>query len=293
MRRGHFAHVPCAIEGVEAVEANSRHAFGRHMHDQFGIGLIVRGAQKSHSGRGMVEAGAGDIITVNPGEVHDGAPIGDHGRQWMILYIDPAVAARASADIGAARHGWREFAQPVIRDTRLALRFRKLYMAATAAGAGAGALAQESLLLALLAGTLDFPAPTVESPAVPAAVARARALIDDAPAAQVLLADLAGASGLSRFQILRAFSRATGLTPHAYQMQRRAGLARRLIRQGHGLADTAAASGFADQSHLNRVFVRLYGLTPGAYANRAEQRIIKTVPDTQSVRHPDAASPGT
>jgi AraC-like DNA-binding protein len=31
------------------------------------------------------------------------------------------------------------------------------------------------------------------------------------------------------------------------------------------LADVAAASGFADQSHMTRVFVSRYGLTPGAY----------------------------
>ena len=34
------------------------------MHDQYGIGVIMRGAQKSASGRGTVEAQAGDIITV-------------------------------------------------------------------------------------------------------------------------------------------------------------------------------------------------------------------------------------
>lgn len=49
------------------------------MHDQFGIGLVERGAQKSLSGRGMVEAEAGHVITVNPGEVHDGIPLGEGG----------------------------------------------------------------------------------------------------------------------------------------------------------------------------------------------------------------------
>jgi len=50
---------PCAMAGVDAVEAESRHAFPRHTHDQFGIGVIHRGAHRSHSGRGQVEAGAG------------------------------------------------------------------------------------------------------------------------------------------------------------------------------------------------------------------------------------------
>lgn len=66
--------------------------------------------------------------------------------------------------------------------------------------------------------------------------------------------------------MLRGFVRATGLTPHAYLMQRRIGLARRLIARGLPLAEAAAASGFADQSHMTRAFGRAYGLSPGAYA---------------------------
>jgi AraC-like DNA-binding protein len=71
---------------------------------------------------------------------------------------------------------------------------------------------------------------------------------------------------VSRFQLVRSFARNTGLTPHAYLVQRRVLLARRLIAGGTALADAAAASGFADQSHMTRVFVRKYGMAPGAFA---------------------------
>ncbi|HMS07691.1 MAG TPA: AraC family ligand binding domain-containing protein, partial [Burkholderiaceae bacterium] len=81
------------MAGVHAVAADSAHAFGRHMHDQYGLGLMLRGAQKSLSGRGVVEAEEGDLITVNPGEVHDGAPIGDGGRAWRMLYFEPEALA--------------------------------------------------------------------------------------------------------------------------------------------------------------------------------------------------------
>jgi AraC-like DNA-binding protein len=46
------------------------------------------------------------------------------------------------------------------------------------------------------------------------------------------LSDLARSCGLSRFQVLRGFARSTGLTPHAYLVQRRIQLARRLIAGG-------------------------------------------------------------
>jgi AraC-like DNA-binding protein len=65
---------------------------------------------------------------------------------------------------------------------------------------------------------------------------------------------------------MRGFARLTGLTPHAYIVQRRLDLARLAIRSGTGLADAASAAGFADQSHFHRAFTRRYGLTPGVYA---------------------------
>lgn len=92
-----FQFLPAALPGIEAMQADSRFAFGRHMHLQFGLGVIDRGAQKSISGRGTVESLPGDTITVNPGEVHDGKPLGDGGRAWRMLYLDPALVAGLAA----------------------------------------------------------------------------------------------------------------------------------------------------------------------------------------------------
>lgn len=263
MRSGQFRILRCAMPGVEAVEASTRHTFARHTHEQFGIGVIWQGAHRSHSGRGMVEAGPGDMIMVNPGEVHDGMPIGDAGRSWRMLYFDPACIARASLDLSEGRTRQCEFPNPVVSDAAVAACFQQLYLLATA-GAGSD-LQREAMLLALLARVAE-PGLVRSAGAQAGAIDRARSLIDDDPAAPVSLAELSEVAGLSRFQLLRAFSKATGLTPHAYLLQRRIHLARALIAQGKALADAAAASGFADQSHMTRMFVRQYGVSPRAYA---------------------------
>ena len=262
-------HLPrCHRAGVEAVEADTDLAFGRHTHEQFGVGLIERGAQKSASGRGMVEAGAGDLITVNPGEVHDGAPIGDGGRAWRILYLDPAIVAEGAADIGIegrmAMAG--EFIQPAVSDRRLAQLFRDLYQAMTSSVADQEILQADQALLLLLDALLQPPGHAQPRPFVPRGIATARTWIDDDPAAPLTLAALAKEAGLSRFQFLRGFARETGLTPHAYLMQRRIHRARRLIAAGARLSDAAAASGFSDQSHMTRLFVRSFGMAPGVLA---------------------------
>jgi len=51
----------------------------------------------------------------------------------------------------------------------------------------------------------------------------------------------------------------------AWLLQQRLGRARALIAAGTPLSEAALACGFADQSHLNRHFVRCFGFTPGAW----------------------------
>jgi len=65
-----------------------------------------------------------------------------------------------------------------------------------------------------------------------------------------------------------AFRSAFGLPPHAWQVQVRLARARTLIRAGIPIAAVAAATGFADQSHLTRIFKRSYGYTPGVIVTR-------------------------
>jgi len=81
----------------------------------------------------------------------------------------------------------------------------------------------------------------------------------------VSLDELAALSGISRFQLLRGFARETGITPHAYLVQRRVRLARQLLADGQTPAQAAIQAGFADQSHMTRAFVRQLGITPGRY----------------------------
>ncbi|EIZ81158.1 AraC family transcriptional regulator [Novosphingobium sp. Rr 2-17] len=246
---------------VTAVDAYSARSFARHMHDEFGVGLVTSGAQRSWSGRGPVEAVCGNLITVNPAELHDGAPIGSN-RSWSMLYFSQRIVGTLVADLDEGRSVIRELHAPVVDDPRLAGLFVAVREAAIHPQ---GEPAFEERLLTLFGRLFDV----VQRPAgLPLSrVSRVRERIADAPARPHALSELAALAGLSRYQTVRAFARLTGLTPHAYVMQRRLDMARTLIRQGSTLADAAVEAGFADQSHMHRIFVARHGFTPGAYAS--------------------------
>lgn len=116
----------------------------------------------------------------------------------------------------------------------------------------------------LLVGAMETVA-TPRETAAPDSIRRAKSRIDDDPARPLRLTDLAQEAGMSQFRFLRSFSKTTGLTPHSYLLQRRLHLARGALAKGAPPADVAFLAGFSDQSHLNRFFVRQFGVTPAAY----------------------------
>jgi AraC family transcriptional regulator len=73
---------------------------------------------------------------------------------------------------------------------------------------------------------------------------------------------LAAVAGRSPFHFSRVFTRAVGMTPHRYVVHLRLERAIALVRDGRaGLAEAAARTGFADQSHLSRWVRRVHGVS--------------------------------
>ena len=95
---------------------------------------------------------------------------------------------------------------------------------------------------------------------------RAQELMDATLEDGLGLGTLAEAVGLSQFHFTRAFKSATGLTPHAYLLDRRLARAQDLLsRTELPLAEIAYACGFSSQSHMTSTFTKHLGLPPGRY----------------------------
>ncbi|WP_440533912.1 helix-turn-helix domain-containing protein [Variovorax sp. YR566] len=102
--------------------------------------------------------------------------------------------------------------------------------------------------------------------------ARLEELVDHSLASDLSLTALAAAVGLSKPHFVRMFRNTTGMSPHRYVMQKRAERALHLMQcSSLPLADIALEVGFANQGHLNRVFLHRYGMTPGEARRQARR----------------------
>lgn len=95
---------------------------------------------------------------------------------------------------------------------------------------------------------------------------RSKEIISDRLEGDVSLAELATECRLSRSHFARAFKKTTGHSPHVWLLQRRVQKAKHLLLNSKSpISEIALASGFADQSHLTKVFSKVVGATPGAW----------------------------
>ncbi len=250
-----------ALPGVEArLSAYRKYAFRLHTHAEYTISLVEQGRTSFPLDGQTLSARAGQIVLINPRQPHACNPDSDTGISYRLFYLAPGWLAGAAPDAQPPL-----FHTPVVDDPELFEAWRDLHLRFIDDEAPTGE--KQARLLACLQALVARHA----SPAPPGpeheAIARARQHLHDSPqGAWTPLTDLAQIAGLSPHHFARTFKAATGLPPHAYQLQLALEHAKKLLADGLPISQAALDCGFADQSHFSRTFRQFTGATPGQYA---------------------------
>lgn len=253
-----------AFPGIERIEAQfSGNAFEPHRHDTYALGVTIKGVQTfSYRGERRFSM-PGQVLVLHPDEEHDGRAGTDDGLQYRMLYLEPALLLEC---LDEEKIGLPFVDEPVIWDPILAGTLL----------AALGELDREldelfvDDFVSRVAGGLAKHARTPQRPLGSVAWQRAKLARDylEAHATETVRSgELEVVTGLDRFSLARHFRAAFATSPHRYLLMRRLQYARAMIGAGEGLSDVAAATGFADQSHLTRHFKKAYGMTPGQWAS--------------------------
>jgi AraC-like DNA-binding protein len=133
----------------------------------------------------------------------------------------------------------------------------------------------DHMMLALTAhvaqtyGGLRPPAESSRSGLAPWQVKRACERLDSDLGGTLSLQQVAAEFDLSVSHFSRAFRISTGLPPHQWLLRRRVKAAKQLMTvRGLPLSEIAVSAGFANQSHLTKVFSALVGISPAAWRRK-------------------------
>jgi AraC-like DNA-binding protein len=259
-----------AFEGTEFLFADYRDfIFPAHLHQTFAIGVIEAGGQRFRPGRApALLMPSGTLCAINPGVVHEGRAATESGWRYRMFYPSPALVAGAleharrsplSGEWGLTRH--------VIEDHELYTEFLSLHVASQL---NATLLERQTRIGAFLRRLFErhgnFSPDRNQRRFAVRTVEVVREYLHANYQGQVSITDLSRAAGVSGTHVIRAFSAATGMPPHAYLVSLRVERAKALLRTGSRPAEAALEAGFSDQSQLTRHFKRLTGVTPGRFA---------------------------
>ncbi|MDB4884019.1 MAG: transcriptional regulator, AraC family [Gemmatimonadetes bacterium] len=231
------------------------------------------------SSRFAISDGERADVVVRPGQLHVAAPQESHGARSLdgtpaamrVLLIAPASLPNvgpAASDVvwRTAREGQHLVVDDAEVYDELWRLIGELRHPLAARGGETRLLrCLTTLLTRMTVGSTEARPQPARAPHT-AGVVRVRDHLRAHVGESMSLTELAGVAGLSKYYLLRAFRRAYGVTPHAFQMRLRLALAWRLVVDGQPLARVTYDAGFADQSHLTRRFAATFGLTPALYA---------------------------
>ncbi len=237
--------------------------YGAHVHDIMEVLWVLSGCCRFMFRERSYTMHSGEAVMIAPGEVHAGGSLERSSFSFATLHIPRKVL-----EMLFGHHYARQYMTPVqLLDRPFA---EILYRDLIGGLLETGSLADQLTCLADGLNKVFKAKRTLAFPAVPLtechpAVNRAKSIINETFTEAIDFCRLATEVNLHQRYLISLFKAMTGIPPHQYQIALRVDLARKLLDDKLSLCNVASSAGFADQSHFNRHFKRIYSLTPGVF----------------------------
>ncbi len=240
--------------------------FPNHFHEYYVIGFIEDGQRYLSCKNREYTIKPGDLLLFNPGDNHTCEQIDGRTLDYRCLNIQPEIMKKAVFEI-TGRSYLPYFEEQVVFRSELVSILKELHLMIMMEESD---FKKEEIFFFLLEQLIDeytredLPIPKAEQSTESKAICD---FLEQNYMRNISLDDLCRLTGLSKYYLLRSFTKQNGISPYSYLEAIRIDKSKKLLEQGVLPIDVALQTGFADQSHFSNFFKRFIGLTPKQYMN--------------------------
>ena len=240
--------------------------FDKHVHEDYTIGLIQEGIMDAFLDGSKQKLNKTTIITINPDETHACQTQSKIGYKHYSIYLKPSFVKTLSNEnfIGESLYFKKgSYSDELLADKLINIINQNEHNLTSKIDFECELIDSLNQLLLSNANTSIQKNLTAHDKIVN----RAKEFINDNLALDLQLNDISDELDISKYHFLRLFKEKTFLSPHSYLMFKRIEKSKQILQKGESLINTAYICGFNDQSHLNKRFKLITGMTPGNYRN--------------------------
>lgn len=241
--------------------------YKEHFHDTLSIGAIEDGqASFLHKSKKCVLK-PNNLVVINPKVVHACNPIEDEARTYHMIYFDENWCKGIQETIFGKLDSFMKMPQVNIEDKKLFEEFIELNILLL--NGEIFYLEKEEALQTFL---IEFfkrycsqePTQSLEK-SNNQLIVKAQKFMKENTNENLTIKEISDYLNISEFYFIKLFKQTTHITPHAFLLNQKISKAKELLAKNLDISQIAYELGFADQSHLNRVFKRYVAATPFEY----------------------------
>ena len=238
--------------------------FPNHFHEYYVIGYIENGKRRLLCKGKEYIMESGDVVLFNPGEPHTCEQVDGKALDYRCINIQPEIMRKACFEITGKEY-LPVFTSQVMFHSELVPVLKELHEMIMEEEKD---FRKEEIFFFLLEQLIEEYTDEMFQEADKIQSKEVRTICEFLEmhyAETITLTDLCNLTGLSKYYLLRSFTRQKGISPYSYLENIRIEKAKKMLEQGVLPIDAALQTGFSDQSHFSNFFKKFIGLTPKQY----------------------------
>lgn len=240
--------------------------FPNHFHEYYVIGFIESGQRHLCCKNKEYTIETGDLILFNPHDAHTCRQIDGRTLDYRCINIQPEVMRKIALEITGEDY-LPYFMKTVLFHNDLVHSLKELHIMVMQEEKDFKKEEMFLLIIEQLISEYDhvFEAKSQQQPN--SEIKSVCDFFESSYMKNITLNELSTLTGLSKYYLVRSFTKQKGISPYSYLETIRIGKAKKFLEQGTMPIDVALRTGFTDQSHFTNFFKKLIGLTPKQYMN--------------------------